>query len=210
MNFLHIEPSDIEAASFKIIEEELKERNIVLKEEYAPVIKRAIHTTADFDYAESLVFSKDPVKKFAELIEQNAMIVTDTNMALSGINKAALKRLGMDAVCFMADKDIAEEAKRQGVTRASLSIRKACRIDRPVIFAVGNAPTALIELREQMDKGYSPALVIGVPVGFVNVVESKELIIETDISYIVNRGRKGGSNLAAALINALMYMNGGR
>ncbi len=208
--FKHTEPSEIEAESFRIIEEELSGKGIGIAEGYAPIIKRVIHTTADFEYTDTLTFSDNCLCEFKTALERKALIVTDTNMALSGINKKALELLGIGAVCFMADKDIAEEAKRQGVTRASLSIKKACAMERPVIFVVGNAPTALIELKKEADKGYRPAFLIAVPVGFVNVVEAKELILESEIPHIVNRGRKGGSNVAAAITNALLYMNGGR
>ena len=210
MEFTFTEPSDIEKRSFEIIEEELRLKNISIKEEYAPVIKRVIHTTADFEYADSLLFSGNIPEYFGKIAAEDLLIVTDTNMALAGINKSALRKLGIDAVCFMSDKDIAEEAKRLNVTRASLSIKKACEIKRPIMFVIGNAPTALIELRKRIDSGFRPALLIAVPVGFVNVTEAKELIIDSDLPYIVNRGRKGGSNVAAAIVNALMYMNGGR
>lgn len=179
-----------------------------LDPEQAPVIMRLIHTTADFDYCDNLKFSENAVPKILETLKSGALIVTDTNMALSGINKTALKELGCEAVCFMADPDVAEEAKRRGVTRAAVSVEKAAEIkDRPIIMVSGNAPTFLIRLRELMDEGkISPAAVIAMPVGFVNVVASKELITETDVAYIAAMGRKGGSNAAAAAVNALMYM----
>lgn len=179
-----------------------------LDPEQAPVIMRLIHTTADFDYCDNLKFSENAVPKILETLRSGALIVTDTNMALSGINKTALKKLGCEAVCFMADPDVAEEAKRRGVTRAAVSAEKAAGIkDRPIIMVSGNAPTFLIRLRELMDEGkISPAAVIAMPVGFVNVVASKELITETDVAYIAAMGRKGGSNAAAAAVNALMYM----
>ena len=209
-NFTHIKPADIETESFRIIEKELENRKIRLRADQAPIIKRVIHTTADFEYADSLVFSENFMEKFRKVLDEKPLIVTDTNMALAGINKAALSKLGVEAVCFMAEKEIMAESKKLGVTRASLSIKKACEIERPIIFTVGNAPTALIELKEHMDRGYKPSFVIAVPVGFVNVVEAKELILESEVPYIVNRGRKGGSTVAAAIVNALLYMNGGR
>ena len=199
-------PKDIESRSFEIIGQELKERGISIDEDKAFIIKRAIHTTADFDYADTLCFSENAVEKARELIRSGADIVTDTNMALSGINKGTLARFGGLVHCFMADEKVAAEAKGRGLTRASVSMEYASRIEKPVIFAIGNAPTALISLREMYDNNiFKPAFVIGVPVGFVNVEAAKEMIMETDIPYIVNRGRKGGSNVAAAICNALIY-----
>ena len=207
----HSRPADIEAESFRIIGAELAERGIVLPADQAPLVKRAIHTTADFDYAQNLVFSGQAVKKGTEALKAGAVIVTDTNMGLSGINKKRLSALGGEAFCFMADEDVALQAKEQGTTRAVASMEKAARLyglqGRPLIFAVGNAPTALVRIYELIEEGLvSPALVIGVPVGFVNVVQSKELILTLkDTPYIVARGRKGGSNVAAAICNALLY-----
>ena len=206
MDIEYVRPSEIEKRSFEIIERELMDRGIRLDERYAPIIKRCIHTTADFDYANTLVFSKDALERFRSLILEGAVIVTDTNMALSGINKKELEKYGCDIHCYMADEDIASEAVKRGVTRASVSMEKAMTIDKPVIFVVGNAPTALITLRESYDRGYRPAFVVGATVGFGNVEAAKELIISSDIDHIVNRGRKGGSNVAAAICNALLYM----
>ena len=206
MDIEYVRPSEIEKRSFEIISRELKDRGIMLDERYAPVIKRCIHTTADFDYADTLVFSKDALDVFKSLIVKGAAIVTDTNMALSGINKKELEKYGCSIHCFMADEDIADEAVKRGVTRASVSMEKAMTMDKPVIFVIGNAPTALITLRESYDRGYRPAFIVGVPVGFVNVEAAKELIINSDIDHVINRGRKGGSNVAAAICNALLYM----
>jgi len=200
----HIKPMDIEKRSFEIITELLGDK--VLDPENELVIKRAIHTTADFDYADNLVFSEHAVADTIEALKKGCDIVTDTQMARSGINKTILGRLGGEVHCFVSDEDVAEEARERGVTRAIVSMEKAARLSRPCIFAIGNAPTALIRLRELYDEGrLDPVLVIGVPVGFVNVVESKEMIIETDMPYIVARGRKGGSNVAAAVCNAILY-----
>ena len=202
----YIQPKDIEKRSFEIIEAELSTRGILLPEESAFIIKRAIHTTADFDYAKTLTFSAGAVDRALELLRGGADIVTDTNMALAGVSKAALEQLGGQAVCYMADASVAEEARERGLTRAAVSMERAAKREKPVIFAIGNAPTALITLREMYDSGvYRPAFVIGVPVGFVNVEAAKELILETDIPCIINRGRKGGSNVAAAICNALLY-----
>lgn len=201
-----LQPQDIEKRSFEIISEELNERGIVLCKEQEMVTKRVIHTSADFDYAKTMMYSEDAVLIAKKLLKSGVDIVTDTNMALAGINKTALKKLGCRAHCFMADEDVAKEAKRRGVTRAVVSMKRASRIQGPVIFAIGNAPTALLELYDMINEGiYRPAFVIGVPVGFVNVEAAKELIMQTGVPYIVNRGRKGGSNIAAAICNALMY-----
>lgn len=202
----HLRPEEIEKRSFEIISEELNSRGIILPKEQEMVTKRAIHTSADFDYAHTLTYSKDAVAIAKNLILNGADIVTDTNMALSGINKRTLKTFGGEVHCFMADEEVARIAKERGTTRAAVSMEKASKIDKPVIFAVGNAPTALIQLYEMIEAGtFTPAFVIGVPVGFVNVEAAKELIMETDVPYIVNRGRKGGSNIAAAICNAIIY-----
>ena len=199
-------PSEIEKRSFQIIEQELKDKNIILPKSQELVIKRAIHTTADFEYVDTLVFSENAVDKAKELIRQGADIVTDTNMALAGINKKSLARFGGEAYCFMAEEFVAEMAKAQQATRAAVSMTEASKIEKPIIFVVGNAPTALIRLYEMITTGeYRPAFIIGLPVGFVNVVVAKELILKTDIPHIINRGRKGGSNVAAAICNAILY-----
>ena len=200
----NIKPMDIEKRSFEIITEILGDRKLDPRNEL--VIKRAIHTTADFDYADNLVFSEDAVAKGIEALRSGCDIVTDTQMAKSGINKTILGKLGGTVHCFMSDEDVAQRAKARGVTRAMVSMEKAAKLPKPCIFAIGNAPTALIALDEMMKRGeVHPALIIGVPVGFVNVVESKELIIASDVPYIVARGRKGGSNVAAAICNAMLY-----
>lgn len=199
-------PEEIETRSFEIISEELRKRGILLPAEQEMITKRVIHTSADFDYAGTMTYSKDAVSIAKELLKNGADIVTDTNMAQSGINKKALAKLGGQVHCFMADEDVARSAKKRGVTRAVVSMEKAANIEKPVIFAVGNAPTALIQLYEMMqESNWLPAFVIGVPVGFVNVETAKELIMETEVPYIINRGRKGGSNVAAAICNALLY-----
>ena len=203
MRIQNLPPMEIERESFRIITEELGNR--LLDPEQAPVLKRVIHTTADFDYADNLYFSPGVIALAKAALRGGATVVTDTQMALSGINKRALGKFGGEAVCFMADEGVAAEAKAQGVTRARISMDKAARLGENLIFAIGNAPTALIRLRELIDGGYRPRLIIGVPVGFVNVVASKELIMETDVPHIVARGRKGGSNVAACIVNALLY-----
>ncbi|SFG38163.1 precorrin-8X methylmutase [Lachnospiraceae bacterium C7] len=204
-NIEYVLPTEIEKRSFEIISKELEEKNIVLPKNEELVTKRVIHTSADFEYANTLTFSENAVEIAKELIKNGADIVTDTNMALAGVNKKILAKFGGEAHCFMADPEIAKLAKENGVTRATMSMKKAASLDKPIIFAIGNAPTALIELYKLMQEGFKPAFIIGVPVGFVNVVPSKELILASDVPYIVNRGRKGGSNVAAAICNAIIY-----
>lgn len=202
----HLLPADIEKKSFEIISNELDSRGIVLPEDEQMITKRVIHTSADFDYTRTLTYSDGAVGIAKELILKGADIVTDTNMALAGINKKTLARFGGSAHCFMADETVARLAKENKTTRAAISMQVASEIQKPVIFAIGNAPTALIQLYEIMQaKQWKPAFVIGVPVGFVNVEAAKELIMETDVPYIVNRGRKGGSNIAVAICNAILY-----
>ncbi len=206
MNYENVKPADIEKRSFEIITKELEDAGIFLDEENSFITKRCIHTSADFDYASTLTFSKGAVEKIQNLIRNGACIVTDTNMALSGINKKKLASFGGEAFCFMADEDVALEASKRGTTRAQASMEKAARLDKDVIFAIGNAPTALIKLYEMMEEGiFTPKFVIGVPVGFVNVVWAKELFLNSDVPYIINKGRKGGSNIAAAICNAVLY-----
>lgn len=200
-------PGDIEARSFAIITEELKAQGKELPEEYAPIIKRVIHTTADFEYADTLTFSEDVLSRALNAIKNGANIVTDTQMAKSGINKKVLAKFGGEVYNFMSDEDVAQVAKEQGTTRAAACMDKAAKLSGPLIFAIGNAPTALVRLYELIQDGrIKPELIIGVPVGFVNVVQSKELILETEVPYIIARGRKGGSNVAAAVCNALLYL----
>lgn len=206
-NIEYILPDEIEKRSFAIITEELAARGIVLPKDQEPVTKRVIHTSADFDYAKTMTYSPDAVAIAKKLITSGADIVTDTNMALSGINKKRLAAYGGQVHCFMADEDVAREAKERQITRAAVSMEHAAKLKKPVIFAIGNAPTALISLYERMQgSDFRPAFIIGVPVGFVNVVAAKELILKTDVPYIINRGRKGGSNVAAAIVNALIYL----
>ena len=201
----HLLPEQIEQRSFEIIDGELKKRGIVLPKEQEMITKRVIHTTADFEYTDTLTFSEGAVGIARELLKKGADIVTDTNMALSGINKRSLAGLGGEVHCYMADETVAKLARERGTTRAAVSMEIAAKIQKPVIFAVGNAPTALIQIYEMMQgSDWRPAFVIGVPVGFVNVEAAKELILQTDVPFIINRGRKGGSNVAAAICNALI------
>ncbi len=201
----NVKPMDIERRSFEIITQELGERKLDPDKEL--IIKRCIHTSADFDYADNLCFSEGAVERALDALRQGACIVTDTQMGKSGINKRTLARLGGEAYCFMSDEDVAAAAKANGTTRAVASMDKAAQLDKKLIIAVGNAPTALVRLYELIKEGkIRPELIIGVPVGFVNVVQSKELIMQAGVPYIVARGRKGGSNIAACICNALLYM----
>lgn len=206
----NVAPMEIEARSFEMITEELGD--VVLIPGTDSIVKRCIHTSADFEYASSLQFSEDVVEKAIAAIKKGACIVTDTTMAKAGINKKALAEFGGEAFCFIGDEDVAKIAKENGSTRSTASMDKAMSLNKPLIFAIGNAPTALVRLYELIEEGkLKPELIIGVPVGFVNVVQSKELIMETDVPYIVAKGRKGGSNIAACICNALLYKaNGSR
>ena len=206
---MHIElqqvaPAQIEARSMEIIRSELKQP---LPPEQEAVILRAIHTTADFDYAQNLCFSPDAVQRGVEALRGGADIVTDTTMAMSGINKRVLAKFGGQVYNFIADGDVASEARDRGITRAAVSMERAAAMGKPLVYAIGNAPTALVRLYEMWCDGTlsAPVLIVGVPVGFVNVVEAKELTMQMDCPWIVARGRKGGSNLAAAICNALLY-----
>ncbi|MDR0508758.1 MAG: precorrin-8X methylmutase [Candidatus Methanoplasma sp.] len=200
-------PEEIEKKSMETITSELNGRT--WPEPKFSIIKRCIHTSADFDYADNLVFSKNAENIGVGLIRKGATIVTDTKMAASGINKNRLASYGGEIKCFISDDDVVAEAKARNCTRATVSVERASNVKGPLIMAVGNAPTALIALYDMVKKDkIRPGLIIGVPVGFVNVVESKEMIMELDIPYIVAKGRKGGSNIAATICNAMMYYKG--
>lgn len=204
MQFETVLPKEIEKRSFEIIAEELGDTE--LDPFQAPVIKRVIHTTADFEYVDALCFSENAVQRLQDALRKGACIVADTQMAKAGISKRTLEKYGGKVYCFMGDEDVAQSAAENRTTRAAASMDKAAGLSQGIVFAVGNAPTALIRLYELMEQGkIAPEGVIGVPVGFVNVVEAKELILKCDVPYIVARGRKGGSNVAAAICNALLY-----
>jgi precorrin-8X/cobalt-precorrin-8 methylmutase len=204
MDWHTLPPMDIEKRSFEIITRELGSKQ--LPPDLAPIIKRVIHTTADLDYADTLYFSDDAVKAGKESLQTGAHIVTDTRMAEAGISKITLDKLGGAVHCFISDADVSASAKERGITRAAVSMEKACALEFPLIIAIGNAPTALLRLNELIQEGrIKPKLIIGVPVGFVNVVESKEIIKASGIPCIISEGRKGGSNVAAAICNALLY-----
>ena len=203
-----VRPADIEKRSFEIITEELRQKGKVLMPGTEPIVKRCIHTSADFDYADNLVFSQGAVEKALEALRQGAPVVTDTQMGKAGINKKKLAQYGSQAYCFMSDEDVAGTAAERGCTRACVSMDKAAEMGLNGIFAIGNAPTALVRLCELIEEEkLKPKLIIAVPVGFVNVVQAKEMILDLkDVPCIVARGRKGGSNIAACICNALLYM----
>ena len=211
MREIHLQrvaPAEIEARSMELIAAELGERDIPAPQ--LAVVKRCIHTSADFDYADNLVFSPHAVERGVEALRKGCTIVTDTQMARAGVNKRVLEGFGGRVVCFMSDPDVAAEARERGKTRATVSMERAAGLDGPVVLALGNAPTALVRACQLMEEGrLRPELVIGVPVGFVNVVESKELLLSMGGEHIVARGRKGGSNIAAAICNALLYLASG-
>ena len=203
----NILPADIERRSMEIIESEIGDMQAFSEHEKL-IVKRCVHATADFDYKNNLYFSENAAETGIAALKAGAVIVTDTMMAYSGISKPACKALGCEVHCFMSDPDVAEEAKKLGVTRAAVSVAKASGqfAGRDLIYAVGNAPTALIKLYELITENvFRPSLIIGVPVGFVNVVEAKELIMTADVPCIVAKGRKGGSSVAAAILNAMLY-----
>ena len=209
-DYTYVRPADIEKESMRIIEGELKERGIEVPEENLTVVKRVIHTTADFDYGENLKFTENAVQRSIEALRKGDRIfITDTNMALAGISKPSLAKLDAQAICYMADPEIMQQAKAEGTTRAYASMRRGASEHPDAIFVSGNAPTALIAISEMIREGLRPSLVIAVPVGFVNVVESKEelfsLCAEKGIPAIAALGRKGGSNVAASICNAILY-----
>ena len=206
----HRLPGDIERTSMAIIARELTERGVALDPDTAAVVRRVIHATADFDYAQTLRFTPDAVRLGAAALGRGCDIVTDTNMARAGVSRVGLDRLGGAVRCFMAEPAIAAAAEEAGTTRAAASMVYAAERCPHAVYAVGNAPTALLKLAELLEGGLRPALVIGVPVGFVNVVESKEKLFAACEQYgvpaIAAMGRKGGSTVAAAICNALLYL----
>ena len=208
-DILILSPAKIESESFRIIEEELRQKGRTIPEDLKHVLLRVIHTTADFEYLDTMAFSEDVLMAAEDALKRGAHIVTDTTMAMSGINKRRLAQFGGEVHCFIADQDVAEAAPEAGTTRSAAAVHKAVRFSEengiPLLFAVGNAPTALLALEDEIGRGYRPELVIAVPVGFVNVVEAKERIMEAGVPYICSRGRKGGSNVAAAIVNAILY-----
>lgn len=198
-------PYEIEKKSFEMITEELGDKTF--PDEIGRVVKRIIHTTADFTFADITIINNDAIDKAKEALKSGKNIYTDTKMAMSGINKRKLAEFGGEVQNFVSDADVALKAKEEGITRSIVAMRKAVKENPNGIFVIGNAPTALFELMKQIKEGnVKPSLVVGVPVGFVGAAESKEELLKFDVPYIVTRGRKGGSNVAAAIINAILYM----
>ncbi|OOM75679.1 cobalt-precorrin-8X methylmutase [Clostridium puniceum] len=197
-------PMGIEEKSFEIIGEEMGAHSFT--EEELLIVKRTIHTTADFEYKDLVEISKDAIETAKELFRKGAKIYTDTNMALNGINKMALTKTNSNVICYVNEEIVHKEAKEKSITRSMAAVEKACN-DKVDIFVFGNAPTALFRLKELIKEGKAkPKLIIAVPVGFVGAAESKENMQDLNIPYIRVKGRKGGSTVAAAIINALMYM----
>ncbi len=197
-------PMGIEERSFEIIGEEMGPHSFNTEE--LLIVKRAIHTTADFEYKDLLEISKDAIETAKDIFKKGAKIYTDTNMALNGINKIALAKTNSKVICYVNEEVVHKEAKKRNITRSMAAVEKACS-EKVDIFVFGNAPTALFRLKELIKDGKAkPKLIIAVPVGFVGATESKESMDELAIPYIRVKGRKGGSTVAAAIINALMYM----
>ena len=193
-------PDEIENESMRIIQSEIGEYSG--SDENLSVVKRVIHATADFDFLENLYFSDNVVKKAREALKNQVPVVTDTLMLAAGISK----KYNLKIICNVADEDVKIEAQNRGVTRSVVNIERAVKNFPNSIYAIGNAPTALIRLCELIhEKKANPALVIGVPVGFVNVIEAKEMLEAVDVPKIISRGRKGGTTVACAIINALLY-----
>ena len=201
-------PEEIEAEPFRIIEAEIGEHPWSAIE--WPVVRRVIHASADFDYARSMLFSPDAVLSAVAALRRGRGLVTDTTMALAGISKPRLERFGISASCFVADPDVAREAGSQGITRSILAMRKGAADSGNGVFVIGNAPTALFEMVRLIREGLRPDLIIGLPVGFVGAAESKEMLLQEaagfGVPFITNLGRKGGSNIAAAVVNALLIL----
>lgn len=198
-------PMEIEQRSMEIIASELQ---VPLPDEVRPIVMRVIHATADFSFAETLTFTPDVIPSMRQLLMDGATVITDTNMALAGINKGALERLHARALCFMADETIAKEARQTGQTRAWLSMEHALTVPGPMLLVCGNAPTFLLSLLTRLRESSrftDDLAVIGVPVGFVNVVEAKEQLLKSGLPCIVSKGRRGGSTVASAIVNALLY-----
>ena len=207
MDSLNMKPEEIEEESFRIIDFEAGDHGWPRAE--WQIVRRAIHTSADFEYAQSMVLSDDIVERAVAAFTSGAGIVTDTNMALSGISKPRLATFGCQVSCHVADPDVAEQAKAEGITRSIAAMRKAVANPNNRIFVIGNAPTALFELLRLIEAGTAkPALIVGLPVGFVGAEESKNALASGthDIPFITNIGRKGGSNVAAAVVNALAIL----
>ncbi len=199
-----VDPSAIEGESFRIIDAEVGEHTFDARQ--WPVVRRIIHTTADFEFTATTCFSPDAFDGVLAALQTGAKVCCDTNMVLAGVNKERLRRLGGSIACHVADPAVATRAKAEGVTRSIVATRKGVD-EESAIWLIGNAPTALFELLRLVREGApKPALVVGVPVGFVGAAESKEALYASDLPFIVCRGRKGGSAIAATILNALMIL----
>ncbi|MDP5274174.1 precorrin-8X methylmutase [Chengkuizengella axinellae] len=202
---LTVQPQEIEGKSFEMITEELGEHSFT--EEQYPVVQRVIHASADFDLGRSVLFHPDAVEAGIKAVQNGKMVVADVQMVQVGISKPRLEKFGSDVRVYISDEDVMEEAKRLNTTRAIISMRKAIKEAEGGIFAIGNAPTALLELIRLIKNGEAkPGLVIGMPVGFVSAAESKEELAKLDIPFITNIGRKGGSAVTVAALNAISLM----
>lgn len=202
-------PALIEEKSFQIIQEiidDIRPDYLFTGDIQEKIIKRAIHTTADFDYLDILKISEDAIEVFTTALKQGVTLYTDTKMALSGINQTKLEALGCTIKCYISDPRTVSLAKEKEMTRSMAAVEIAAQEEGEKIFVIGNAPTALYQIIELTQKGVlAPKAVVGVPVGFVGAAESKEALAQTNIPFILSEGRKGGSNLAAAIINAILY-----
>jgi precorrin-8X/cobalt-precorrin-8 methylmutase len=198
-----MKPEEIEALSFKIIDEEAGSHDF--PDDQWQIVRRMIHTSADFEYMQTVRFHPEAIAAGIRAIQNGKAVVTDTNMALAGIRKKEIEQFGGSATCLITDPDVVATARKAGSTRAKAAAEAAADMMRGGIYVVGNAPTALFEVLRLMDtQQAAPALVVGLPVGFVNAAESKQALIEHNTPYITNVGRKGGSNIAACVINALI------
>lgn len=205
-NYIKV-PQDIEKRSFEIIGEELGDKINKFDEATLPVIKRVIHTTADFEYADLIEFMNDAINSGKEALKKGCKIYCDTNMIVNGASKMVLSKFNCEAYCLVADSEVVKEAKEKGVTRSIVGMEKAAKDPNTKIFLIGNAPTALYQLKEMIERNEieKPALVVGVPVGFVGAAESKEAFKSLEIPYITINGRKGGSTVAVSILHGILY-----
>jgi precorrin-8X/cobalt-precorrin-8 methylmutase len=203
-NYIILNPNDIERRSFEIISGEMG--HLQIRPEHDAIIKRVVHTTADFDYARITEIHPEAIESAKKVLAAGCRIYSDTNMIVAGASKPSLKELKCSIYTYIDDEQVIAESKEKGITRSILGIEKAVADVNTQIFVIGNAPTALVRLGELIaENKVNPALVIGVPVGFVGASESKDFIKQTNVPYIVTNGRKGGSTVAVAILNAILY-----
>lgn len=200
-------PEDIEKRSFEIITEELGNKTKLFTEEQLPIVKRVIHTTADFEYADLIKFINNPVQSAKNALLSGCRIYCDTNMIVNGLSRTVLKKYNCEPYSLVSDEAVAKEAKERGVTRSIVGMEHAGKDKNTKIFLIGNAPTALYKLKEMIEKGETekPALVVGAPVGFVGAADSKKIFKELDVPYITIDGRKGGSTVTVAVLHGILY-----